>query len=62
MNERHVGTQQLEPSGDPEWDDPLAVEIGLYIGTTDIPCEGWPAEVKPEVIERLAAYILEDDS
>ena len=43
------------------FDDPLAVRVGLYVGADDLPCEGWPADFKPEVVSRLLSYMPADD-
>ena len=31
---------------------PSSVRVGLYVGADDLPCEGWPADFKPEVVTR----------
>lgn len=42
------------------WHDPLAVNLTPDAG--DIPSDGWPDELKPEVVERILGYIPEDKS
>jgi hypothetical protein len=40
-----------------DFDDPLAIEIGLSVGAQDIPAEGWPNDFKPEVAKRILGYL-----
>lgn len=56
MIERLIDTEL-----DAEWEDPLAVKVGLQVGADDIPAEGWPDTFKPEVIGRILSYFSEDE-
>lgn len=42
------------------FDDPLAVRVGLFVGSDDLPCDGWPDEFRPDVVDRVLAYIPND--
>lgn len=44
-----------------DFNDPLAVEVGLGVGSQDIPPEGWPDTLKPEVIMLTLELIPDDD-
>jgi len=44
-----------------DFDDPLAVEVGLLAGAEDIPCDGWPEEVDSEVLERILQLLPSDE-
>ncbi len=44
-----------------DWEDPLAVKVGLQVGADDIPADGWPDTFKPEVIGRILSYLPTED-
>lgn len=44
-----------------EFDDPLAVRVGLYVGADDLPCDGWPESFNRPVVERILSYLPTED-
>ena len=53
---RRLAEQYAEMQDD-DFEDPLAVKIGLWTG--DIPSDGWPEEFKPEVVRRILDYFVD---
>lgn len=51
-----------DSTNDADFDDPLAVRVGLYVGADELPCDGWPKTFKPEVVSRILGYLpISDD-
>lgn len=51
--------QEYSAEQNDDWDDPLAVEVGLGVGADDLPAEGWPDTFRPDIVKRVLGYLPE---
>lgn len=55
-----MSTQKLLVDNSKGFDDPLAAEVGLGVGSVDLPCEGWPDPFNKEIAIKIIRILPEE--